>query len=525
MVAWQGYPLTVYIPKSIPKAFHGKLRHVLGDVGTFALLHKVADKDSKRPIPFQPLPMQRKIFEAVQAGHKRIAIIKARQVAATTGCKMVLQHALYTTPHNAMLALVSMRADSAAVLLREHRRWLEELPHHLQRPLRIGNAGEIVLDDTGASIKAFTSRSKTGLRSFQPAAAVVSEFAYAPNQDEVLKQADAAVGDAGLLIIESTAQNPGDRFSQIVRGAPDNGWHCISMWWWEHPAYADDTWATDFPDTITAEEQQERERFGLTLDQLYWRRRKVLQLGIDNFRIEYPADLEDCFLKRSGAWFDPAVLQRIQPIDATGPARELEAPHPLDRYVVGVDVGGGVGGDYSAAVVVSVGTLQPVYVHRNNQASPKDWAHEVVRIATRYNQALVLTESNNHGHALLLELEHCGYRSLWRSPRTGKPWTTTMQSKLEALSVLRDHLEAIQQMDRALWLELRSLTLPAGKATPEAPPGNHDDLAMACALAYRCLSDVPPSWRTDGHRATRVRAEQLIDKAKARRVQSYGLPF
>ena len=517
--------MTVYIPATVPQVLHGKLSHVLSDVAHFALLHKVADKDTKQPIPFQPLPMQRKIFEAVQAGHKRICIIKARQVAATTGCKMVLQHLAVTTPHAAMCALVSMRADSAAVLLREHRRWLDELPAQLRRPLRIGNAGELVLDDTGASIKAFTTRSKTGLRSFQPIAAVVSEFAYAPNQDEVLKQTDAAVGDQGLLIIESTAQNPNDRFSQIVRGAPDNGWHLISMYWHEHPAYQDDTWPDDFPASLTKEEQQEQEKYGLSIPQLYWRRRKILQLGLDNFRIEYPGDLEDCMLRLSGAWFDPAIMQRIEPVDAVGAQRQLEAPHHMDRYVMGVDVGGGVGGDYSALVVVSVGTLQPVYVQRSNKLTPREWAHEVVRVATRYNQALILAESNNHGHALLLEIEHCGYRTLWRDPRTGRPWTTTMQSKLNALSVLRDHLEVITRMDRAMWLELRSLTLPEGKATPQAPPTQHDDMAMACALAYRALADVPPSWRTEGHRATRVRAESLIDKAKARRISSSGLPF
>lgn len=517
--------MSVYLPASIPEQLRPQLERVVSDVSSFCRLHKVADKDTKRPVPFDPLPMQRKIFKAVKQGHKRIAIIKARQVSATTGCKMVLQHMLYTSPHEAMVALVSMRADSAAVLLRENRRWLDELPRAMRRQMRISNAGELVLDDTGASIKAFTTRSKTGLRSFQPAAAVISEFAYAPNQDEVLKQADAAVGDNGLLIIESTAQNPGDRFSDIVRGAPDNGWHLLTLWHHEHPSYQDDSWSDEFAGSLSKEEQDEQRRYGLSLNQLYWRRKKVLQLGADNFRIEYPACLEDCFLRRAGAWFDAQLLSRIEPVDFAVPQRTLEQPHPLDRYVMGVDVGGGVGGDYSALVVVSVGTLQPVYIQRTNQVSPRDWAHEVVRVATRYNGALVLTESNNHGHAVLLELEHCGYRWQWRNPTNGKPWVTTKQSKLDALSTLRDHLEVITRLDRTTLLELRSLTLPPGKATPEAPPGSHDDLAMSCALAYRALRDVPPSWRTQGHQATKKRAEQLIDQARARRVRSHGLPF
>ena len=517
--------MTVYLPATVPAVLRPQLQRVLADVETFAQLHRVKDKDTKKPVPFRPLPMQRKLFQAYREGHRRIACIKARQVACTTGCKMLLQHLLYTTPYAAMVALVSMRADSAELLMRENRGWLEGMPSSMRRPLRVGNKGELVLQDTAASIKSFTSRSSTGLRSFDPIAAVLSEFAYAADQNALLRQADAAVGDEGLLIIESTAQNPGDRFSQIIRGAPDNGWHLISLWWHEHPAYEDTNYPEGFAASITAEEQQEREQHGLTLAQLYWRRRKIQSIGLENFRTEYPASLEDCFLQREGAWFDAAQLQQIEPVDSAQQHRALEQPHQLDRYVIGVDVSGGVGGDYSAIVVVSVGTLQPVYVQRSNRVSPKDWAHEVVRVATRYNQGLVLVESNNHGHAVLLEIDHCGYRQLWRHPATGKQWTTTKQSKLDALSTLRDHLEVITRMDRALWMELRSLTLPAGKATPEAPPGSHDDLAIACSLAYRALRDIPPSWRTDGHRAIRSRAGNLIGKARAKRLRGRQLPF
>lgn len=517
--------MTVYLPASVPSALRPQLEAVVGSVGTFAQLHTVEDKDSKRLVPLRPLPMQERIFEAVSEGHKRIAIIKARQVAATTGCKMVLQHLLYSTPTGAQLALMSMREDSARNLLRESRRWLEQLPRLMQRPTRTANASEIVLDDTGAGLKVFTTRSQTGLRSFSPAAAVISEFAYAPDQDEVLKQADAAVGDEGLLIIESTANNPGDRFSTIVRGAPDNGWHLITMWWWEHPSYRDDRWPDDFGDTLTDDEQLERDRYGLDLDQLYWRRRKVLSIGLENFRQEYPANLEDCFLRREGAYFDPAVLQAIEVVDFHDTKRQLEAPHPMDRYVMGVDVGGGVGGDYSTLFVVSLATLQPVYAERSNRLAPREWAHRCIAVASRYNGALMLVESNNHGHAVELELDHCAYRSRWRHPQTGKPWTTTKKSKLEALEALREHFELIMRLDRATWMELRSLTIPPGKATPEAPTGSHDDLAMAAALAYRCVRDVPPSWRTQAHESHRRRAEQMMDKARARRVRSQRTPF
>ena len=233
-----------------------QVKDVIEDVDGFAQLHKVQDKRTKRPIPWKSAPMQKKIFDAVKAGKKRIACIKARQVYATTGCKMVLHWMAATTPYAAMHAVVSMRDDSASMLLDDCRRWLDDVPELLKRPIATKAKSQIKYADTGASLRSFTSRSSTGLRSFTPAAAIISEAAFAPDLEEVVAQADAAVGD-GLLIVESTVNNPGDFFSSLVREAPDNGWHLLHLWWWEHPAYEDEPGAmfdpAEFEETLTEE--------------------------------------------------------------------------------------------------------------------------------------------------------------------------------------------------------------------------------------------------------------------------------
>ena len=108
---------------------------------------------------------------------------------------------------------------------------------------------------------------------------------------------------------------------------------------------------------------------------------------------------------------------------------------------------------------------------------------------------------------------------------SGKPWTTTLQSKLEAFDTLREALPLIRILDRPTWLELRSLTIPAGKVAPEAPKGGNDDSAVALALAYRCLRDVPSSWRTAAVHSNRTRIDDLIAASRARRIRSHQLPF
>jgi hypothetical protein len=515
--------LTCWVPSRLPARLVGKVQSVIEDLDTFARLHRVQDKESKRLVPFDPLPMQVKIFNAVKAGHRRILVIKARQVAATTAAKMVLHHQTYADQNAAMRAIVSMRDDSATALLDDARRWLDDVPALLRRPIKTKARNRIVYGDTGASLQAFTSRSTTGLRSYTPSAVLISEAGFAPDLEEVIAQADAAVGE-GLLIVESTVNNPGDFFSHLVRGAPHNWWHLLTMWWWEHPAYTSLTLPADFE--AGAGELELQQQYGLTYEQLHWRRRKALSIGDAKFRREYPGCLDDCFLAREGGYFGEELLQGIAVSGYDNRAWvELEAPHPQDRYVMGVDIGGGVGGDYSVITVVSVGTNQPVYVERSNQVTPAAWAHRAIQVAARYHDALILAESNNHGHAFLLELNSCGYRHQWRDPR-GRPWTTTLQSKLDAMATLREALQLVRVLDTATHLELRSLTILPGKVAPEAPKGSHDDCAVALALAYRCLRDVPSSSRTISASATtKTRIDDLIAASRARRIRSHSLPF
>lgn len=518
------------MPPAVPPSKRGQVADVLASIHTYAKLLKVQDKDSKKLVPFAILPMQQKIFDAVDAGHKRIVIIKARQVAATTGCKIVLQWLASVTKNEAMHAIVSMRDDSAVSLLQENRRWVEHLPKAMQRKLSAKAKGGIVFEGTNASIKAFTSRSESGLRSFSPAAAVISEAAYAPDLEEVIAATDAAVGD-GLLIVESTANNPGDFFSKLVQGAPDNGWCLLTLWWWEHPSYCDppENVPVDFATTLTPEERQLQTCYSLTLGQLHWRRRTCARLGSDHkFRREYPANLEDCFLDREGGYFPATALEHVMSVEPPeSGGHEIEAPVLGDKYVMGVDVGGGVGGDYSTMCLVSVTTRQVVYVERNNAITPAAWAHRVVQVAARYNQALVLAESNNHGHAFLLEMGYCRYTNLWVNPQTGKPWVTTLPSKLDAFDTMREAAPLLRVLDRVTLLELRSLTIPPGKVAPEAPRGGHDDSAMACALAYRCLKDIPPSWRMLSSAGAGARIESTQGRAQVRRLRSSSskLPF
>ena len=104
----------------------------------------------------------------------------------------------------------------------------------------------------------------------------------------------------------------------------------------------------------------------------------------------------------------------------------------------------------------------------------------------------------------------------------GKPWVTTVKSKLEAYEVLREHIKAgiVFTLDQSTLQELKSLEVR--KVTPEAPSGLHDDLAMALALAYRCVRSAPKSQQRE---AQRGHIDDFIKQRRVARIRRNALPW
>jgi hypothetical protein len=62
--------------------------------------------------------------------------------------------------------------------------------------------------------------------------------------------------------------------------------------------------------------------------------------------------------------------------------------------------------------VVSKKTYNCVAIYRSKQINPTSLARRIQEIATDYNKALVLVESNNFGNVVLNELSHLGYYNI-----------------------------------------------------------------------------------------------------------------
>jgi hypothetical protein len=81
-----------------------------------------------------------------------------------------------------------------------------------------------------------------------------------------------------------------------------------------------------------------------------------------------------------------------------------EEPKSNKKYILGVDVAEGVGGDYSVIQVLSINKdkqMEQVATYANNLIAPYDFAQICIGISDYYNNAEMLIENNNVGAVLI----------------------------------------------------------------------------------------------------------------------------
>lgn len=491
----------------------------------FAGLLKIVDKVSGELVPFRPSLEQQMIWDALDhSPEAKVIVRKARQIGASTAGRAYFLREFLRTQNPHTYVCVAHVAAVSAELRKLDAMWishLSKLNPLLRRKLKKSSIGRTELQDTGASSISATAGHADGVRGMVFRGAHLSEIAYYQDPVGMLM---ALGGLRGRVLIESTPNRPFDKFHELCSKAkpwdpndpPEPGeWTIVDVWWHSSPAHR---LACPTGWEPTAEEEELAQELGLDNEQLNWRRAKIAEFteagepGNFRFRVDYPAKPSECFLARTGSWYEPDEIGQVTARAASAPNRlcQLEQPKEHEGYVMGVDIGGGVRNDYSTIVVLSVTLQTVVATFRSNQIKPLDFARKVAEIGGVYNGAFVLVESNSFGGPVIDRLKEVGYRALWH--RDYKPWTTTADSKQEAHAALRSLIanNLLVATCQASYMELAALCVPEGKKNPEAPAGMHDDLAMAHALGAVALRDAPPSHRkvhlTPHQRAVRVRA-------------------
>ncbi|HEY6866258.1 MAG TPA: hypothetical protein VI792_03310 [Candidatus Eisenbacteria bacterium] len=480
------------------------------DPGAFCRRLTIQDfYNRKRPIGEWLQEQEEWIAALTHPTIRRTLGVKPRQVGWTTGTEAYLFWKLYTSSRGRR-AMQVVHEDSVVTRLRRMVRvFYEGLPLELQGGLEVDNKWVSEFAHNGAAFQrilaggagqgrgdTYTDLHATEMAKWRRGSSAVRGEEGLSSDEEMFGSAISTIHDpAGSIIVESTGSGARGLFHRLYAEAiqrPDL-WNVVFVSWLNVRRYRirlTDEQAVALAKDLDADERELMSGHGATLEQLAWRRDRIRSFGMTPlmFLREFPTVITDPFKMAERGWLSPQALDRMLTRFCKRKQRtqddefyQLEPPEPGRRYRVGMDCAGGTGEDEACIQV-----LRDDAVHcatwASKWASQPRQAHMLSLIAGMYNDATAVVEKNNHGDEVIKRASTLGV-SLWKNS-DGEDWWTGKASKLALLTLLREFIDEgwVAAREFETVRQFQNL-VERGSGNIEARSGEHDDRAMAFALA------------------------------------------
>lgn len=445
-------------------------------------------------VPFRLWPAQSQILHG--ATQSRLVVwLKARQLGLTWLALALALHTLVFRPGVTVL-LFSLRDEEATELLKRLQEMYRRLPPHLKAERTVdasraekSNDHEWVLPN-GARAKAFPANRGD---SYTAVLAVVDEADLVEDLDALMRSVKPTIDAGGrlLLLSRSNKSKPSSAFKRIYQAAKAgaNDYLAEFLPWSARPD-RDAAWY----------EAQKRDVLSRTgaLDDLYE---------------QYPATDAEALSPRSldkriaAEWLRQCYQER-QPLDGegimafavpgpdgrlvgtTGPAipglKVYQPPQFGREYVIGLDPAeGNPTSDDSALTLLDKVTGEEVATLAGKFQPAIIGAHADA-LGMWYNEAAVLVERNNHGHAVLLWLSEHSTLTRLCGHDAKEGWLSSVKGKTLLYDLCAD---AFRNGETSLHSFATFVQLASIEGnTLRAPEGEHDDLADGYALGLAAIT-------------------------------------
>ncbi len=383
----------------------------------------------------------------------------------------ILHYILFNQDKN--VALLANKAELARELLDRLKKAYENLPLWLQQGVVVWNKGSIELENGSKIIATSTTGSAARGQSFS--LVFLDEFAFVPHglADDFFKSVYPTIssGTETKMIIVSTPKGM-NHFYKMWTEAEEgrSNFLPLTVNWWETPG------------------RDER-----------WKEEQIANTSEEDFEQEFACN----FLGTSNTLINANTLRNltfVRPIFQKKGFDQYANIEPNHEYIITVDTSRGIGGDYSAFIVIDVSDIpyRVVAKYRDKNISPLMYPELIYNVANNFNQAFVLIEINDIGeqiaNILYRDLE---YENLFITAMKGRAGQrigggfgknaqlgvrTTKQVKRIGCSTLKDLVEdqkiIIEDFD--IIEELSNFI--SRKESYEADEGHHDDLVMCLVL-------------------------------------------
>lgn len=522
-----------------------RIKQVAADFNEYAKVNlHIRQKDgryvsldiSKRPV--QQIIVEKVLYCLENKLPIRFIILKARQQGVSTIVEALIYW--WTTTHKGQQGKVIAHNSDTSLYLYEMFRTYYENSHPSFQPMAKYNTRDgLVFDNDTNPLKGLKSRidTATAENSGTGRGQTIqwlhgSEVALWPKGNEIvagLMQAVPFLPNTAVFL-ESTANGIGDYFHTTWNAAKrgESPFEPLFFPWTMDPEYS-----IKPPKyfKLTAEEKKLRKEFSLTLGQIYWRRKKMLEFTGDEKRFyqEYPLTDTEAFLASGTPRFNiqklsemeskiddhpfktyelmekqnkqTKLMEIIANVEENAPLKIWEKPKDGHEYVIGADVAEGIEEDYSVATVMDKINHMTVARFRGDM-EPADFGEYLSILGKWYNHALIGAEINNHGLTTVQRLRDVGYDNIYRREMgideryeeyTSKlGWRTDIRTKPLMVDGLSEAITTDQLQDYDLIFIRECMTYVRdhrGKTNAQA--GQHDDCVIATAIALQLFEWSP----------------------------------
>lgn len=504
-------------------------------------------KEKGKPFKFgaQTILVEHVLEKLVNDEPLRFIILKARQQGVST----VIEALIYwwTSTHKGQQSkVIAHNSDTSLYLYEMFRTYYEHSLPIFQPTAKYNTRDGLVFDNEAAPQKGLKGRIDTATaensgtgRGQTVQWLHASEVALWPKGQEIvagLMQAVPLMANTAIFL-ESTANGIGDYFHTTWEAAQrgESTFEPLFFPWKIHEEYS---LKPPRHFRLTAEEKKVKKEHQLTVGQIYWRRKKMLEFVGDEKRFyqEYPLTDTEAFLASGNPRFNTTKLEemrhkcydcptydllekkenlgtKIVPKIAEGaPLKVWIQPQDGHEYVIGADVAEGIEEDYSVATVMDKMNHQTVARFRGDM-EPSDFGEYLALLGKWYNDALIGAEINNHGLTTVQRLRDVGYSNLYRREMgideryeeyTSKlGWRTDVRTKPLMIDGLSEAISTDQIIDYDKIFIRECMTYirdPRGRTN--AQEGQHDDTVIATAICLQLFEWNPITQQKFGVKST-----------------------
>ena len=426
--------------------------------------------------PFKPYHFQKKLIKNFHENRFNICKMPRQTGKSTTCVAYLLHYVVFNDSVN--VGILANKAATARELLGRLQTAYENLPKWMQQGIIAWNRGSLELENGSKILAASTSASAVRGMSFN--ILFLDEFAFVPNH----------IADSFFSSVYPTITS-GKSTKVIIVSTPHGMNHFYRLW---HDA--EKAKNEYIPTDVHWSEVPGRDE--------KWKKSTIANTSEAQFKVEFECE----FLGSVDTLISPSKLRALvydEPQKRSAGLDVYEVSQPEHDYVLTVDVARGVGGDYSAFVVIDITEFphRVVAKYRNNEIKPMLFPNIIWEVAKSYNDGFILCEVNDVGDQVAAiinyDLEYENLLMCSMRGRAGQVVGQGFSGKKTQLGVKMSktvkkvgslNLKTLIEEDKLTFRDyeiLSELTTFIQKHNSfEAEEGCNDDLAM-CLVIYAWL--------------------------------------